>query len=360
MSGHTRHATSKLLTLLACSFLCCAGCGPTQQLRIFVANIVTSVHFSPDGELIAVSGGTKETVGEGDGYVWVWDTESGQLRYRIDDFSSTVYGLAFANNGNTLITSGNRYERKALGNPYVGTEVVTWDADNGSQKGEKIFVKSAANKCFDFDEGQHRFLIGGNIEDLTLCDYPPGGKSKTIFSHTGVNYNRCFVSSDSDTICATGERTGKAFFFDVQTGDYLTVGIAQSEITAAAHSSTDDSMLFGDEKGTIYKRRMSANPKEAKSECLAHASAVGAIAVSPDGKTIASGDATGEIMLRSADLKSNVLKIAAPSGPILGLAFSPRDGRLLSAGRTPDGRWELILWDSKSGSEIRRFTPTIP
>jgi WD40 repeat protein len=169
------------------------------------------------------------------------------------------------------------------------------------------------------------------------------------------------MSSDGNTICATGERTGNAFFFDVQTGDYLSVGIAaQGGITAAAHSSTDNSMVLGDGKGVICKRRMSANLKEPKSECLAHVSAVGAIAVSPDGKTIASGDATGEIMVRSADMKTNVLKIAAPSGPILGLAFSPRDGRLLSACRTPDGRWELILWDSKSGTEIRRFTPTIP
>jgi WD40 repeat protein len=178
MSGHMRHATSKLLTLLAFSFLCCTGCGPTQQSRIFVANIVTSVQFSPDGELIAVSGGTKETVGEGDGYVWVWDTESGQLHYRIDAFSSTVYGLAFAENGNALITSGNRYDRKARGNPHAGTEIVTWDVKNGSQKGEKYFVDGWSNRCFDFNETQHRFLIGGGIEELMLCDYPPGGKKQ--------------------------------------------------------------------------------------------------------------------------------------------------------------------------------------
>lgn len=79
-----------------------------------------------------------------------------------------------------------------------------------------------------------------------------------------------------------------------------------------------------------------------------HAIGVGAVAVSPDGKLIASGGADGAIKLWETDSGRELVALERHTDVICGLSFSPDGARLASA--SDDGT--VKVWDTASGSEL--------
>jgi len=78
-------------------------------------------------------------------------------------------------------------------------------------------------------------------------------------------------------------------------------------------------------------------------------SGVTALAVSPDGTTIAAGTADGSILLLTSDLTTTATVDYPGHGPVTGLSFTPDGRRLVSWGgdRTPDGAEaaSIVVWD---------------
>ena len=80
---------------------------------------------------------------------------------------------------------------------------------------------------------------------------------------------------------------------------------------------------------------------------------VTALAVSPDGTTVAAGTADGPILLLRGDDLSPVATVEYPGhGPVIGLSFTPDGRRLVSWGSdpTPDGAEaaSIVVWDVAS------------
>src|SRR5205823_6025289 len=91
-----------------------------------------------------------------------------------------------------------------------------------------------------------------------------------------------------------------------------------------------------------------------------HGDFVRALAVSPDGKTVATGsqDRTGLVKLWDVATGRTVRQIQAQNDTLLALAFSP-DGRTLAGGggssRVYQPENDVQLWDISTGKELRRF-----
>jgi WD40 repeat protein len=79
--------------------------------------------------------------------------------------------------------------------------------------------------------------------------------------------------------------------------------------------------------------------------------AIGALAFSPDGKTVASGAYDNDIYLWQADSGRERRHFTGHAGPVRALAFS-HDGRTLASGS--DDR-TVRLWDVDGGKELRRL-----
>jgi WD40 repeat protein len=83
-----------------------------------------------------------------------------------------------------------------------------------------------------------------------------------------------------------------------------------------------------------------------------HGTQVSALAISPDQRTLVSGDYDGGLMLRDLDLPGAPGGIGRLPGMVRSMAWSP-DGRYLAVcGRAP----EIFLWDRKTGES--RHVPT--
>jgi WD40 repeat protein len=84
-----------------------------------------------------------------------------------------------------------------------------------------------------------------------------------------------------------------------------------------------------------------------------HEEPVRKMAVSPDGRRLATGDDTGLAILWDVAGRRRVAQLPQPGGPIRGLAFSPDGSTLATAGEAPgDSPGHLTLWDAETGARL--------
>lgn len=108
--------------------------------------MVRCLAFSPDGELLAVSGGEEELADHGE--IKVWEVHSGRLRFALRGHETAVYSLAFSPDGQRLASAGKGVR---LWDTVSGQEIVTLTPEAGqingvafSPDGERV-----AGACFD-------------------------------------------------------------------------------------------------------------------------------------------------------------------------------------------------------------------
>ena len=80
---------------------------------------------------------------------------------------------------------------------------------------------------------------------------------------------------------------------------------------------------------------------------------VSSIALSADGRTLATGDEDGTIRLRDPETGRVLMNLRGHESDVLRLAFSPDGRRLASVGihnRPPSLRGEVLLWEVRVGS----------
>jgi RNA polymerase sigma factor (sigma-70 family) len=82
---------------------------------------------------------------------------------------------------------------------------------------------------------------------------------------------------------------------------------------------------------------------------------LGALALSPDGRTLATAPLQGTVHLWDTATGRQRLTLPGTSAPVQALAFTP-DGQTLAAAVSPPGEpAEILLWDTASGKERRRW-----
>ena len=74
------------------------------------------------------------------------------------------------------------------------------------------------------------------------------------------------------------------------------------------------------------------------------------VAFAPDGRSVASADAGGEVVVWDVDGKGASITLAPPTGPLYSLAYAP-DGAALAAG----GDGTVTLWDLARENRSRTF-----
>ena len=260
--------------------------GPSKAIFEGHTDFVSSVAFSPDGQILASA--------SQDGTIRLWDTHTAQFKTLLIGHTENVNGIAFSPDGQTL-ASVSRDTTIRLWDPHTGQHKTTLRAHSG-------FGYIGFNSVAFSPDGQILATGGDYYSDfaIRLWNLDNEQNIRTLTGHTG-------------------------------------------QITSVAFSPDGQTLASGSEDKTI--RLWNPNNGQVKRTLTGHTQMVDSIAFSPDGQTLATGARDRTIRLWIPQTGKLKTTLTGYTGWINPLAFSP-DGQML-ASSSQDQR--IRLWNAKTG-----------
>jgi WD40 repeat protein len=341
----------------------------------------TSVAFSPDGKILATSGGT-------DGLVRLWNTATGQQIGK--PFGSDTDGtdsVAFSPDGKTLATAGfdnsvrlwNTATGQQIGKPLTRSSkpvnsvafspdgkilaaggddgvVRLWDAATRRLVGRPLPTGQYAISSVAFSPDDKLLATAGNDGAVRLWDAATGQQiGKPIVNNVSGILTSVAFSPDGKLL-ATGSFDDTARLWDVATGQQIggplvgnPLAVATNVVDAVAFSPDGRLLATANVDGTVRLWNViGATGHQIRSLRTAHPYGYTWVAFGPDGKILATSGATdGLVRLWNTATGQQIGKHLAADF-VESVAFSP-DGRILATG-SPDGT--ARLWDVATGRQI--------
>jgi WD40 repeat protein/beta-lactamase regulating signal transducer with metallopeptidase domain len=298
-----------------------------RRLEGHASGMVASVHFSPDGKYLASRGGN-------DGAVFLWDVQTGQIAFktpkvqRINPWRfNRDTPLAFSPDGKTLFVG----DAKAIQLLAVPTGQVIRKLDAHlvcTSLAVAADGKTLATAGVDGpDKHSLRLWDLGANKELRRCALPKDEPPISLaFSPDGGNLAAVVEEDDMH-------------IFDVATGKPLH---RLPQYWASRVAYAPDGKTLASVRGATIRLWDPATGKERALEFEGHQSGVTSVALSADGKLAASG---GENIRLWDPVSGKPTRTIATAGS--SIALSPDGKTLASVGRGRD----VHIWDVAGGQE---------
>lgn len=275
---------------------------------------------SPDGALAVSTHGDRETTGE----VVLWDRASGAVKAAAP-FPAGVRAAAYSPDGNVLATAG--YDGVIrLHDPLT---LAVWAGADEAAGGHK--ASSGANGVCFFKAG--KYLATAGLDNLVHVWQVPTKKPDEVVTFSPV---ATLKGHTGGVLSVSASEDGKTLL----SGSF--------DNTARAWDLPDALPKAGDKPLLVEKPRLVISD---------HGNAVEAVAVSPDGKYLATGSWDARFRVRGRDGQAAVELDHGFQSGVMCAAFS-RDGKHLAAGTGPNGSsnlagevkvWEVAGWKEAAG-----------
>jgi WD40 repeat protein/tRNA A-37 threonylcarbamoyl transferase component Bud32 len=336
---------------------------------------VTAAAFSPDGRTVAT--GCSSLDPEEKGEVRLWDVASGQELWRFPGAIRNVWSVAYSPDGRTLAAgSGDRLhgearlwdaairgkgrtvgthqhavhavafspEGKALlttsGGLFEG-EARVWEIATNKPSGEALAHQAEVYTAAYSPDGR-MLLTGGQDRAVRLWNDTGKPLGPTLWHPKDV---RSAAFTPDGRFVATGSEDGTVRIWEVTTGSPFRVSLDHgTPVLAAAWSHDGKTVLTGVAKADLgllltdksyhFKgeaRLYDAATGQPRGQPLPHDSPVMAVALSPDGRTLATGSFDGTISLWDAATSRQLGSRRDHTDVVSSIAFSP-DGQTLATG----------------------------
>lgn len=348
--------------------------GPILMLSQYTP-LVNAMVFSPDGKQLATAALDMNSGMNRTSEIRVWDTASGKERRGSQDFSGLLSSLAFSPDGKMLASGGIAKVAEAGGRSKESGEVRLLNLDSAAapspwQKAEKPVVSVA------FSPDGDRLAAGCGDGKLTLYNRATGQAELVLQANPGANLtSNAAFSADGRKIAWGGVKSsggpkirfeGVIQLWDAATGKPLTTlhlpdnPKGTPSIKSLAFLPDGGKLVAGCEWQIFI---WDVNTGQIAATLSGHTNRIEAIALSRDGRLLASIDNDGGIKLWQMSTQSERATLQnlmpTPQSPKQGmgltLAFSP-DGQTLASSTFAltgsEGRGVVKLWDVPSAKEI--------
>ncbi len=295
-------------------------------------------------------------VGFWDGTARVWDLGTGVEVMQLPPVGGFIYEIALTPDGRTLAVVSS------------AGKIQLWDVPGKKQRGKLQGFNGSGQSSLAFSpDGK---LLAGHapiVNALVLWDVDTLTETGRLSVMSGGHMNQCIFSADGRTLALAyggGNEPSGVQLWDVPTRELLTALHGhRGGIHTLALSRDGKALASGGEDGIVklwdVDRFLNRPPLPF------HSTPIVALAVTADGKTAASGSKDGAIKLWEVGTGREQRTLTGHTGPIAQLAFAPDGKRLASGCRDGTGRlWDLndatIKWswtDAAKGSGRVAFSP---
>ncbi len=306
------------------------------------APLITALAFAPDGQTLAVTGYREVLIHKADG--------SG-LVARLIGQAQRIESLTFSPDGTLLAAVG--------GSPGRFGEVQFWDAKTNA-------LRSAIRSTYDtlyggaFTPDGKRFAFGCADNSARVVEVAAGTESLKIDHHSDWVFSTAF-SIDGKHLITLG-RDGSIKLTEAGTGSFIDdIGKNYGELKVLArHPKANKVAIGGDERiPRLYQvfrtqtRDMNYTDFNLLKAFEIQPGPIAAIAIGPDGGTLAVGGSGGEVRLYNVADAARKATLKGHAGGIYALAFSPDGSRVATGGF--DGN--VRIFDAATGQQAASFVP---
>jgi RNA polymerase sigma factor (sigma-70 family) len=314
---------------------------------------VSSVSFSPDGRTIAS--------GSAESSIHLWDVATGKPLLPTAGHQERLTAVAYSPDGRTIFTGG--WDRTVrVWDAATGKERMTLTA--GTEKDEEPFRTATVGHLALAPDGKLLAVVRAD-ESVRLLELPSGKE---------VHHFRagCIAFAPDGTLFACGGRgtegaevnMGVIRQYERATGKLVRELHGHKTPVAAVVFSPDGKTLFS--RGTVFIGFRTGEIGESETEFLRAwdvasgrqrrvfpgASLITSVALSPDGRTLATlGDQGKVVLLLEAATGGKRAELRGHTDMLFQAAYSPDGRTVASAGM--DG--VVRLWDARSGKELAQL-----
>ncbi|OWK36118.1 M56 family metallopeptidase [Fimbriiglobus ruber] len=299
---------------------------------------VTAVAFSPDGKTIATTGY--------DRIVRLWNVATGEPLAALSGHTAAVRAVAFSPDGKTLATGGADHL------------VRLWDLVRGETV--RVFAKhSATVRAVAFSPDGSRLATGS--EDRTVRVWNPADGREVGPPIAVPDFVTALGFSVHGGVLLVGTSGGHLLNIDPATAlarGYLGVAPGSPDllpahattVTAVLSDPVGGMMLTVSRDGTVLAWP-AARAVEPTRIFRTGSHLVSVVALSPDGRTLATAGPNGVIRLWDATTARELGSLPGHPGGVTALVFAP-GGRLVSTGADERVR----VWDTATGLVLYTVT----
>ena len=273
---------------------------PTQGLDKHEDYVYTLV-LSPDANTLLT--------GSADGTLRGWDIATGTQRFSCISHIKRTEGIVFSGAGETLTSVSQPV------NPKGKAQRRQWDIKTGSQLATHVFNTLTDPVMSPDGKTLIRRQLNGTIH---IGNMDPKHSWGILEAHRRNEWNIQFAFSPDGNTFATGGGDNTVYVW--KAADYRNL------------------------KRTIFGSNKAIRPHLTLE---GHTDRIGALAFSPDGKTLASGGSDKTIQLWDVETGNSVFTIIGHRNAVRTLAFSPNGKMLASAAFS-----ELYLWNTTTTHQI--------
>lgn len=278
------------------------------------------VAFSPDGAILAAGGNEKE--------IRVFDVTTGKLLRTLQGHTDTIRSLSFSPDGKTIV-SGSDDKSIKLWDAATGKLLTSLDGQ-GDQVMAVAFSPDGRTFASGCEDGLAKiFDAASNRELLTLKGHD-GGVDSLSFAKDGKKL-------------ATGGFDGTVKIWDTSSGkDEQTIKTDLKQVESLDYSPDGKNVTAASEMAVQTYDAATGKPLRCIRDAeLMPAGIIHGLAYSPDGRTLATGQANKLIMLYDTTTAQPVRILTGHREPVRAVAFSANGNLLASAGEDDI----LRLWD---------------
>ena len=299
-----------------------------------VAVPITALAFSPDGRRVATSGFHE---------INLWNSADGSLVGRLRPLSERIYDLAYSPDGHWLAT--------AAGDPGQYGAVKLWkaEADGSATPARDLAEESDCFFAVAFSPDGKRLAAAGSDRTIRIWESETGAEVARIEDHADWIFDLAFSADGKRLASASRDKTSKVF--DVEKGESLATFPRHAEaVYGVAFGPEDKVVASGGGDNEVRTWTPDEDAKQAKS-VTGFGGPVFKLLAQADGKRLFAAGADRTIRVVALPDGKVLQTLSGHDDWIYTLALSP-DGKTLASGSW-DG--QVRLWEAEKGTPLRTF-----